>query len=301
MNLRMMRLMRLHRLMDKAGDGSGAGEGSGGGNGGGAGEGGSGDGSNMGGDAGAGDDGKGGGEGDEGGKGEGNKPSDAEAKLLREVMDKKTKLRDTETQLAQVKEQLKKFEGIDPEAVRKLLGEKAEAERKKLEEKGNWDALRQQMNEAHEKDLKARDELLSQTKEQLTSLQSQIAELTVGNAFGQSKFIHEELVLTPSKTRQVYGSHFEFNGEQIVAYDKPIGAKTRTMLVDGKGDPLSFEAAMKKLVELDPDRDQLLKSKARQGAGSRTDNRGSAPEKKTEMSARDRIAAGLKGIGGAKK
>lgn len=292
MNPRLMRLMRLHRLMDAADGGDGTGGSAGG----------SASGDATGGAESATKPDATGATGDksDAASDKGSKPSDAEAKLLREVMEKKTKLKETETALSEVKQKLAQFDGIDPEAVKALLNEKKLAEQRDLEAKGNWDALKKQMNDAHQAELTAREALLNQTKEQNSTLQAQIAELTVGNAFGQSKFIHEEIVLTPSKTRQVYGSHFEFDGEQVVAYDKPAGAKARTMLVDGKGDPLGFEAAMRKLIEIDPDRDQLLKSKAKAGAGSRTESRSPTPPASKDISSKDKIAAGLKAFNAKK-
>lgn len=104
-----------------------------------------------------------------------------------------------------------------------------------------------------------------------------ISELTVGSAFAQSQFIRDELALTPSKTRVVYGNHFEFVDGKVVAFDKPAGAANRTPLVDAQGEPLAFEAALKKIVDADPDRDQLLRSKMKQGAASTTDPKATKP------------------------
>ena len=239
------------------------------------------------------------GEGDEGAgeaaAGTKNKPTDAEARLLKEVMEKKNKLRFIEDEKKNLESRLKQFEGIDPEAVRALLKEKQEAETAKLEAKGEWDRLKSQMKDEHQRE---KAELLEKLKERDTetsSLKNAIAELTVGNAFAQSQFIQSELALTPSKTRVVYGAHFEFKDGVVVAYDKPAGAPNRAPLVNASGDPLSFEEALKKIVDADPDRDQLLKSRARQGAASKTVAKsGNPPDVKTEgFSGKDRIAAAL--------
>lgn len=95
-----------------------------------------------------------------------------------------------------------------------------------------------------------------------------------------------------SKVRALYGTHFEFNDGQIVAYDKPAGAAERTMLVDGKGDPLSFEESIKKIIDADADRDQLIKSKTKPGAGSVTTGKGAPPKTETKTSI-DKISSGL--------
>lgn len=235
-------------------------------------------------------------EGDDGKGGEGSKsgkPTDAEAALLKEVMDKKNKLKETSDQLEQVKAKLKDWEGLDAADVKKLLKEQKDLAARKLEEKGEWDALKKQMNDQHATELAGKDALIAETNGKLTGLQQQIADLTVGNAFGNSKFIAEQMALPITKARILFGSHFEYVDGQVVGFDKPAGAKSRTQLVDAKGEPLSFEAAIQKLVESDSDRDQLMKSKLRNGAGSRTEKEGKPP-KTSDLVGRDRISAGLK-------
>ena len=200
--------------------------------------------------------------------------SDAEAKLLKEVMEKKNKLKAAEAKAAELEANLKRFEGIDPDAVRTLLQAQKDEETKKLEAKGEFDRVKTQMVEEHSRETAALKQLITNAQNDSTLLRAQIAELTVGNAFGSSPFIRDELALTVNKTRQVYGSHFEFADGQIVGYDKPVGAKDRTVLVDGKGDPLNFDLALKKIVDADPDREQLLRSRAKPGAGSNTSSTG---------------------------
>jgi hypothetical protein len=239
----------------------------------------------------------------------GGKPTDAEAKLLKEVMDKKTKLEAAEKKAADAEARLKAFEGIDPAKVKELLDAqaKAEAERKKAEEeqlakKGEWDRLKAQMAEENGKVVKQVEERASKAEQQVGTLQQQIADLTVGGAFSNSPFIKDEMALTSSKARVVYGSHFEFQGGKVVAFDKPAGAKDRTMLVDSKGEPLGFEDSIKKIVEADPEKDHLLKSKARPGAGSGTLPGGKRKEEESaEISGRGKIAAGLAAQAKAKK
>jgi hypothetical protein len=90
----------------------------------------------------------------------------------------------------------------------------------------------------------------------------------------------------------VYGDHFESENGTVVAYDKPKGAEGRTKLIDGSGNPLGFEAAIKKLVDSDPERDNLVKSKVAPGAGSKTTD-GKPTTQKTELKGLARIQAAL--------
>jgi hypothetical protein len=247
-------------------------------------------------------DGDGDGEGGEGdgegeGEGEGNpksKLSDTEAKLLKETMERKKQLKQISAEKAALEEKLKQFEGIDPVAVRELLREKQERENAEMEKKGQWDALKQQMVEQHKSEKTELMNKLGERESRVAELEAKVAELTIGAAFAQSTFIKDEMALTPNKTRVVYGAHFEFDEEnRVVAYDKPKGAANRVLLVDAAGEPLDFDAALRKLVEADPERDQLLRSKVKPGAGSGTSGK-TPPKVKTEgLTGRERIAAAL--------
>ena len=196
--------------------------------------------------------------------------TDAEAKLLKDVMAKKKALQESKDIVSKLTEQLKSFEGIDPTAVKALLAEKVQAEQKQMEAKGQWDTLKAQMAEAHKTELGGVTAKVADLAEKLSAKDSVISELTVGAAFSNSDFIKDELIMTPNKTRQVFGTHFGYEDGVIVGYDKPAGAKDRGILVDASGEPLSFEDAMRKIVDADSDRDHILKSKVKAGSGSKT-------------------------------
>lgn len=270
----------------------------GGGGGGDGGAGGSGDG----GQGGSGDGGKGGddGKGGQGGSGDDGKPklTDNEAKLLKEVMQKKDALKDAQTKLDEANARLKAFEGIDPAEVRKLLDEKKAAETAQLEAKGEYERVKARMAEEHANQIQAKDAQIQERDTTITKLQAQIADLTVGQQFSQSQFIGEELTLTPAKARVVYGDHFDIVDGKVVAYDKPRGAANRTPLVDQLGNNLAFDDALRKIVEADPDKDHLIRSKVKPGAGSDSNAKADVGKKlNTEgMDSIDKISAGLKGL-----
>lgn len=229
----------------------------------------------------------------------GTKPSDEEAKLLKDVMKQKARAQELEAQLAQVTEKLKPFEGLDAVQIKAMLDEQAEAERKRLEKAGEYDRLVKQMGERHTQEKSVLEQAAVEEARAKAALQGQIAELTVGQSFTSSKFVTEDLTLTPTKARVIYGSHFEYKDGKVVGYDKPTGASDRTVLVSATGEPLVFEEAMKKIVEADPDRDHLIRSKMKPGAGSSTATKGSKRadgEQKSQLSSVERIAAGLKNL-----
>jgi hypothetical protein len=190
------------------------------------------------------------------------------AKLLKEVMEKKAKLKDTEAARAAAEAELKKFEGIDLDEVKKLLAEKTEREKKDLEAKGEFDRLKKMIADERAAEKTTYESTIAELKAQLGRKEGTINELTIGQNFSQSTFIKDDLVLTPAKARQLYGSHFELKDGNVIAYDKPAGAADRTPLTGADANPLPFEEALKKIISLDPDKDSLIRTKIKPGANS---------------------------------
>lgn len=247
-------------LMNPADDDTGAGGGAGGA------DGGADDSAD---DSGAGDDDKSTGDagnGDAGGEKSG--ISDEAAKLLKEVMEKKGAIKD-------LKSQLERFSGVDIEKYNALIEaeeqrqkDASDAEKKRLEESGNFARLKEQILEENDKVVNSLKSEIEALKAENSALKGERVELSIGNAFSSSKFITNETNLSASKARIIYGAHFDVENGQVIPYDKPAGSAERTMLVDGRGEPLSFDNAMRKLVEADPDRDLLMRSKLKPGSGS---------------------------------
>lgn len=224
------------------------------------------------------------------------KVSDEEARLLKENMKKKDALDKANAELAKARETLKSFEGIDPDAVKKMLAEQKTAEERALEAKGDWDRLKGRMAEEHSKEVKTLQEQIAALSAKLSSTEGTIKDLSIGTQFSQSKFISEELTLTPAKTRVIYGDYFDVEDGKVVGYDKPRGAASRTAIVDQYGNAVDFEGALRKIIEADPEKDHLMKSKMKQGAGS--DSRKPSGQQKNDapIDGISKIASGLKGL-----
>ncbi len=223
-------------------------------------------------------------------------PTDEEARLLKEVMKKKEKVDELTVQVGQlnaVAKQLEELGGL--EAVKALVTSKKDAELKDLESKGQWETLRARMAEENEKIVKAAVEKATTTEVALAQARLEIDNLTVGGAFANSKFIGEDMLNPPNKMRALYGSHFDRVDGQTVGYDKPRGEAGRAPIVGADGKALGFDEALKRIVDSDPDKDSLYKSKIRPGAAS--DSRRQTPGKTgpetSSMSGVERIAAGL--------
>lgn len=212
--------------------------------------------------------------------------SEEAAKLLKEQMKTKQKLEEANAKL-------KEFEGIDPVAIKKLLADQAAAEKAAAEAKGDFERVKKMMADEHAAELKkAKDELEAERKK-TSEISGRVIELTVGQSFAQSEFL-KQTVLPAAKARAIYGAHFEVEDGVVVAFDKPRTEGNRTKLVDASGTPLGFEAAIKKIVEADPDQDSILRSKLGAGAGSGSGNdvrSGDRGGKQPEVKGASRIEA----------
>lgn len=216
------------------------------------------------------------------------------AKLLREVMDKKTKLQAAEKKAADAAAALAAYEGIDASRAKELAKKEKDAETAAAEARGDFDRVKQMMAEEHAKATKTLEDQIAELRQLRQADADMINNLTVGNDFGASTFIKDSLTLTPSKARTIYGAHFEVQDGRTVAYDKPAGKQNRTMLVNASGDPLSFDEAFKRIIDADPDKDTLLKAKIAPGSGSKNENvKPPVRQEDTGLYGKSRIAAAL--------
>lgn len=250
--------------------------------------------------AGEGGEGDGGDQGQQGegqqGEGERRKPTDEEARLIKENMKRKAENKALKEQLEALQQSVA---GLNLDEVRQILAERKSAEEKQLEAKGDYERLKQRMAEEHQATVTGLNAKIDELTKALQEKEAVIGDLTVGAQFNSSQYINGELVLTPAKARALYGAHFEIEDGKVVGYDKPRGAAGRTALVDAYGVPVSFDVAMAKIIEADPEKDSLIRSKAKAGAGSSTKPTTKVPDANTSQGAPavNRIAAGLKSLG----
>lgn len=261
MNLRLMRLMKMHKLMDAAGE-LNAGGGDGSGNKPADGETKPADGETKSDDEG--ETKKEDGDQPPADKGDA-KPSDAEAKLLREQMKEKEKRKAAESELQALREAAG---NMTKEELAALVASHREREEQAALARGDYDKLKAQIQAERETERAQFTTRETELANQNAKLQAQIEELTIGSAFTGSKMISEELTLPVSKARALYGSHFDLVDGKVVGFDKPRGAEGRVQLVGADGESVSFEVALGRLIDADPDRDTLRRSQQKSGAGS---------------------------------
>lgn len=219
--------------------------------------------------------------------------SEADHKLLKDIMKKKEELTSAKAEIAELKKTVEAIESLGGlEKLASMIHAEEDKQKKELEAKGEWDKLKKQMSEDHAKAMNEIQKKLNEVSAQYESSQKQIVELTIGAQFNNSQYIAKELVLTPSKTRIVYGEYFDLVDGQVVGYDKPRGQKGRTAYIDQYGNNLPFDAALAKIVEADPDAESMMKSKMKAGAGSSSKMSSAVPPQQG-TTAQDKILKGL--------
>lgn len=198
--------------------------------------------------------------------------------------------------LAKAKADAAKFKGIDPEkakadAAKVTAAEAATlaAEKAKATAEGNFERLREIQSQEHEAAITAANTAREEADARAAKADERLATAQTKGAFASSRFFIDETILTASKAERLYGDHVEIEDGEVVVYDKPAGAAKRVKIMDSRGNPLSFDEAIKKVVDADPDKDSLMRSRMKAGAGSKTEE-GKVVVGKDRLS---RLSAGL--------
>lgn len=217
------------------------------------------------------------------------KVDDEKASLIKDMMKWKDKAKSTEDQLAALK---KDVEGLDLAAVRKLLADQAKAEEDAKLARGEFDAVKKQMVDAHDKALKEKTDALAEKDGVIAALQKQINDLAIGADFTNSPWLKKETILTGPMARTLFGEFFDVVDGKAVGYTKPRGAEGRAPISDAAGQPVSFEVAIQRVVEGYSEKDSVLRASLKPGAGSKPADKTVDPNPQ-KMSGLEMITAGL--------
>ena len=190
-----------------------------------------------------------------------------------------------------------KFDGIDPEVAKANAKKVADAEKAardaetaKAQAEGNFERLRELQNEEHQAQLAAAQAERDDERTRAAQAAADAVAARREAAFAKSKFFASETILTADRAERLYGDYVEIENGVTVVYDAPKSAAKRTVVMDTKGKPLSFDDAMKKVFENEPDKDSFLKSKITPGANSKTQD-GKVKDAPTDRLGK--LAAGL--------
>lgn len=252
------------------------------------------------------DDGSDDGDGDDDGEDDGDgsdsddddKPSAREAKLLKESMQRKKRIREQDSTIAELKDQLKQVTDVlgdvDLGSVGDLIKSHKDKETQELEKKGEYDKVVERMKRENADALKERDDTIAEQKGTIGSLMAKIEDMTVGRAFGDSSYVQDGITLTPRIARREFGEYFDFVDGEVVGFDKPRGAEGRQALIDAAGDNKPFDKALEELVDAHPDAKSIRKAKLKKGSGSKTvttdGDDGSTEDKKVRGASRIQAA-----------
>lgn len=192
-----------------------------------------------------------------------------------------------------------KFAGLDPEAARKAIADAevatkaaAEAEKEKLKAEGNFEKLREMQAAEAEAAIKAAQEAKEAAIAEAKAAREELVKAKVETAFANSTFLQAETILPAPHAQRLYGDHVEVENGVVIVYDKPAGADKRAKIMDSKGNALPFNDAIAKLIEADPAKDSLLKTKTVPGAASTTtDGKPGTGEKTRHERIREGLAA----------
>lgn len=162
----------------------------------------------------------------------------------------------------EAREKLAKFDGLDPEKVRKGLAE--------------VETVRAELTKAFEAKLR-------EAEKRAQALEEKLHRELVGGAFARSKFLTERVAVPAELIEAQFGRHFKVEDGKVRAYDQSGN------LIYSRRNPgahAEFDEALEILVDQFPAKDRILKADQRPGAGSPTGS-GSGPARVVNRAAFD--------------
>lgn len=166
------------------------------------------------------------------------------AAMYASVLGYKDQVKTLSREVKEASEKLAKFDGLDPEKVRKGL---TEAETVKAE-----------LTKAYE----AR---LAEASDRAAKLETSLHRQLVGGAFARSGFIKDRVAVPADLIEAQFGKHFKVEGDDVVAYGhdgQPIYSRTNP------GAKAGFDEALQILVSAYPHKDSILKADQKPGSGA---------------------------------
>ena len=159
-----------------------------------------------------------------------------------------------------LEQQLKAFEGIDPDQARKAIDVFQNLNDQKLVDAGKIEEIKAAA-------IKSVEDKYKPYVDELNKLQNELYAERIGGNFARSKFISEKLVIPADMVQATFGKHFELKDGKVIAKD----ASGNTIYSDANpGNPADFDEALEKLVGSYTHRDRILKGSGHRGSGADT-------------------------------
>jgi hypothetical protein len=207
------------------------------------------------------------GEGQGQGQGQGNEPKTFSEDYVKGLRQESAKYR---TKLKELEEKLGELDRIDLEEYERLKKEKEEAERKRLEAAGEFDKIKEQLQNSHQKELIKRDTEIAQLESGIAQLEAALDRSTLDNAIAlelaKVKSYNPKLIaMQLASETKIERSE---DGHRIIRLVNEDGSTH----VNGKGEAMSLR---ERLAEMKQDEAfAILFEGAIVGAGSRTSGNG---------------------------
>jgi hypothetical protein len=191
------------------------------------------------------------------------------SRLNREAQTHREAKETAEGTVGTLQQQLKVFEGLDPEASRKALQQLKDIGDGKLIEAGKLDEVRTAAKAEYDARLKTLQEEFGTKEGKLMAdreaLQGHLNNEIVGGSFARSKFIQEKLAIPMDLVQAAFGKNFKVEDGKLVALDaqgNKVFSRARP------GELADFEEAIGQLVDQYPNRDHILKASGASGSGA---------------------------------
>lgn len=169
-----------------------------------------------------------------------------------------------------------KFKDVDPEEYAKLKEQASKDEEDRAKAAGEWDKLKQQMADAHAKEMKKRDDRIGALEK---SLEEQVLVAQATQAIATEK--GSPLLLMPhvrSRTK------LDESGKPVVVDD------AGNIRVDGQGQPMTIQALIAEMKADVATFGRAFDASGASGAGSQSSSGGAQQQPKTSV---EKIKAGL--------
>lgn len=151
---------------------------------------------------------------------------------------------------------LRKFEGIDPDAARKAIEKMKDVNLDDLVNKDKIEEAKQQIRTQLQADIDERE-----TKNK--TLADENRKLRLDNAFNSSDFLKDRVALPQDAVRATFSNRFDVQDGKVVA----LTADGNVML-NKRGDPASVDEAFDMMISERTDKDNWIKAPDASGSGS---------------------------------
>lgn len=153
---------------------------------------------------------------------------------------------------------LTKFANIDPDKAREALDKLALIDQNKLIDAGKVEEVKAQIKQSFQTQIE-------QANKQNAELLAGLKEEKLTNAFNNSEFVKNNLIIPPDIARVYFGNNLDIDGDRIIAKD----ANGNAILSKKKaGEVAGFDELIQDFVEQYPHKTAILKGGNHNGTGS---------------------------------